>query len=489
VQADFKTAAIPATSMECDPATPVGMAQDAYRFNPSTVMATMKSEKHTWHPGLGGLFVCALGLALSTFPVSRSAGAAKESAPPAKSTEQGLAKQGEDVFNLQCVSCHQPGAKGQVGFAPSIRNRDFLAIASDDFIRRTIREGRPGTAMVARPDLKNEDVTALIAYLRSDRILLPLHISVNPELKFAGSREAGALKFAIYCSVCHGPYGDGYSAGVPGTGIGLPGFLNVASDDYILQTLKRGRIGTPMQPFIGARGLANLTESDAHDIIAHLRYLGSTYEERLKNMPVGPGNPKAGEIHFNVNCSACHQTGGLGKVGFAPAIRNRDFLALASDNFIKQTVQNGREGTGMVPRPDLPPQTVNDIISYLRALPVANKVAYNVNPALELRGDATQGAELFANYCASCHGPQGQGYVIGVPGPAIGLPGFLKVASDDYIFQTVKHGRVGTPMKSFLGSQGLANLTESDVKDVIAHLRVLEKTKPAAPAAGASSFE
>ena len=44
-------------------------------------------------------------------------------------------------------------------------------------------------------------------------------------------------------------------------------------------------------------------------------------------------------------------------------------------------------------------------------------------------------------------------------------------------------------MKPFLGSEGLANLTESDLKDVIAHLRVLEKTKPAAPAAGTSDFE
>ncbi len=63
-------------------------------------------------------------------------------------------------------------------------------------------------------------------------------------------------------------------AGVPGPGIGLSGFLNSVSDDYILQTLRQGRIGTPMRPFLGAKGVANLTEEDAYDIIAQLRVMG-----------------------------------------------------------------------------------------------------------------------------------------------------------------------------------------------------------------------
>lgn len=113
----------------------------------------------------------------------------------------------------------------------------------------------------------------------------------------------------------------------------------IAPDDYIFQTLKRGRIGTPMQPFLGTRGLANPSNQDAYDIIAHLWYLGETYPERMKNQVAGPGNPTVGEVHFNINCSACHQVGG--KVGFAPAIRNPDFLAIASDDFIRETIHEG----------------------------------------------------------------------------------------------------------------------------------------------------
>ena len=71
----------------------------------------------------------------------------------------------------------------------------------------------------------------------------------------------------ILCS----PNGEGYSVGGVGPGIGLKGFLSVASDDYIFKTLKYGRSGTAMRPFIGVKGLANLAEQDAKDIISFLR--------------------------------------------------------------------------------------------------------------------------------------------------------------------------------------------------------------------------
>ncbi|HIG31008.1 MAG TPA: c-type cytochrome [Verrucomicrobiales bacterium] len=412
--------------------------------------------------------------------------------PPPGASQSTLdsAREGHGIFAAHCVPCHQKGAAGLVGFAPNIRNRDFLAIASDQYIQQTIKEGRPGTAMVARPDLTDEQIDQLIAYLRSftqKTSVKNIPLDVHHEL--LGNRESGKNKFLIFCSACHGPYGEGYRANVPGTGIGLPGFLSVASDKFILKTLTLGRIGTPMQPFIGARGLANLSNQDAVDIIAHLRHLGETYAEREVNQPVGPGNPNAGKVHFNINCAACHQTGGIGKVGFAPSISNRDFLAISSDEFIKTTISIGRAGTGMLPRPDLPEQTVNDIIAYLRNASSSNAPTIELDPDRQFHGDSDAGKATFSNYCAACHGPNGEGYVIGVPGPAIGLEGFLGTASDDYIFQTLKLGRGGTPMRSFLGARGLANLEEKDLHDVIAYLRMLENTAPAEAAEESSDFE
>ena len=390
-------------------------------------------------------------------------------------SDNAVVAKGKQLFDVNCLACHQLGAIGKIGFAPSIGNRDFLALATDAFIRQTIIIGRQGTAMAPRPDLSEKQVTAIITYLRSAQVSNPVKVSVDWDKKFNGDATAGAEKFGKYCSACHGSKGEGYVAGVPGTGIGLPGFLSAASDDYILQTLKLGRIGTPMRSFIGSRGLANLTEGDGHDLIAYLR------EQGRKNVPtrdreVGvKGDPKRGKLHFDVNCIACHQPDGLGKVGFAPSIRNRDFLAIASDDFIRKTIRNGRLGTAMAPRPDLAFQKVSDIIAYLRALPVANPVEIVVDPTLSFNGNAEEGAVKYANYCAACHGSRGEGYLAGVSGPGIGLSGFLESVSDDYILQTLRQGRIGTPMKPFLGAKGIANLTVEDAHDIIAQLRVMGK--------------
>ncbi len=398
--------------------------------------------------------------------------------------ESVVVAKGKQLFNVNCLACHQLDAVGKIGFAPSIGNRDFLALATDAFIRQTILNGRQGTAMAPRPDLSEKEVTAIITYLRSSPVANPVKVSVDWDKKFNGDATAGAEKYGRYCASCHGTKGEGYVAGVPGTGVGLPGFLSAASDDYILQTLKLGRIGTPMQSFIGSRGLANLTERDGHDVIAYLRELGRRNVPSSDRKMAVKGDPKQGKLHFDVNCIACHQADGGGKVGFAPSIRNRDFLAIASDDFIRKTIRNGRPGTAMVPRPDLAFQAVNDIIAYLRSLPIANPVEIKVDSTLTFKGNAEAGATKYANYCAACHGKDGEGYMAGVPGPGIGLAGFLQSVSDDYILQTLRQGRIGTAMKPFIGSKGIANLTMEDAHDIIARLRVMGVKNAGGQAAG-----
>lgn len=372
-------------------------------------------------------------------------------------------KRGEVAFNRNCAMCHQVGGTGKPGLAPSIRNPDFLALASDEFIRETIREGREETAMIPRPELPKEDVENIIAYLRAvegdDRRLVVL----DHERRFGGNAEAGKGKYAAYCSPCHGPKGKGYAEGFEGPGIGLPGFLNTASDDYILHTAMRGRVGTAMRSMVGHRGLANLKEEDVHDIIVHLR----------QQNPAAQADYAAsmGEKLFERNCAVCHQPGGQGKSGLAPSIGNRDFLALASDDFIKQTVRQGRVNTAMLPQRNLADYQLDQIIAYLRSLSVGSIPDIRVDPDRKYHGDPTEGGRNFALYCAACHGPNGEGYLAGGAGPGIGQPGFLGTVSDDFIFKTVQYGRTGTAMRSFIGARGLVNLQEEEVHDIIAFLR------------------
>lgn len=383
-----------------------------------------------------------------------------------------LLKLGATTYATLCAACHQEGGRGKVGFAPGIRNHDFLALASDEFLRNSIRAGRPGTAMVAWSALSEKEVAGLIAYLRVGNEGYDSKLSQDPDKKITGAAGKGKVTFETYCASCHGPNAEGYAAGGSGPGIGLGGFLSVASDDFIMQTVKHGRMGTAMLPFVGAKGLANLSEEDVGDVIAYLRTLpGKPKVAEVKSDK--PADPKAGKMHFDVNCMACHQPGGLGKPGFAPSIRNSDFLALADDDFIRTTVKLGRLGTSMLPRPDLSDRVMGDIIAYLRSVPVIHAPKVKVDDSKKVAGDSKQGHEKYQAFCMSCHGDKGTGYVSGGAGPAIGLAGFLSVASDDFIYQTVKLGRMGTAMKPFIGAKGLANLNDQDVYDIISYLRTL----------------
>lgn len=382
-----------------------------------------------------------------------------------------LVKAGETVYNLYCVACHQQEAAGKVGFAPNIRNKDFLALASDDFLRQSIVNGRPGTAMVAWSFLQKEQVDGLIAYLRAEKLELPVEpIVLDPDKIYPGSAIEGEGLFVTYCAPCHGEKGMGYATGGPGPSIGGEGFLSVASDDFIYKTLEHGRSGTAMRAFLGPEAVANLSSHEAGSIIAYLRGLNGDTQP-VAEVVERSGDSAKGEAAFNINCTACHQPGGTGKPGFAPSIRNQDFLAIASDSFIKDTISKGRPGTSMIGRPDLSDTVLNDIIAYLRSIPMGVVHDVKVDPTLVFHGDAEKGEQTYSNFCSACHGAKGEGYMAGVAGPAIGLSGFLELASDDYILQTVKRGRVGTAMKSFIGAEGLANLSEEDIHNVISHLR------------------
>ncbi len=394
----------------------------------------------------------------------------RERAPAA-----GSVAEGELVYNANCVACHQSEGQGKVGFAPFIRNPHFLAITSDEFLRATIVQGRPGTAMVPWAHLESGQIESLVAYMRSavDPEVTPV-ATIDPGRKHPGDATSGTVLYGQFCASCHGENATGYAEGGPGPAIGNAGFLAIASDDYIFQTIKHGRTGTAMRPFSGSRGLANLSDQEIGDIVSYLRNRSDAPP------PVASTGPdlNKGKMHFDANCAACHQPNGAGRPGIAPSIGNRDFLALVTDDFIKDVVRRGRFGTAMVQRPDLSDAVLDDIVAYLRSLPVENVVNIEVDSSRQLAalGDGKAGHQKFDLYCAACHGPEGQGYAVGGAGPGIGLSGFLGAVSDDYILQTLKQGRINTAMRPFMGARGLANLNEQDAHDIIAYMRSLSAT-------------
>lgn len=182
-----------------------------------------------------------------------------------------------------------------------------------------------------------------------------------------------------------------------------------------------------------------------------------------------------GRTLFHQNCEVCHQPDGVGKTGFAPSLTNPELLATASDKFLMSTIRDGRKGTGMPPFAHLGRKNIKAIVAFLRAHSTLPNRSAEIDAQPEAVGDPRLGQVWFRDICATCHGPNGDGYAAGGTGTAIGKPGFLSKASDGFIRETIKHGRSNTRMRGFSGSgpDSLANLTDREINDIIVYLRTL----------------
>ncbi|MHB8535353.1 MAG: c-type cytochrome [Sulfuricaulis sp.] len=178
-------------------------------------------------------------------------------------------------------------------------------------------------------------------------------------------------------------------------------------------------------------------------------------------------------------CAACHGSHGTGGVGVPLALP--DFLAVADDEYLRKTIRLGRPGRVMPAFRQLSDAQVSAIVKHIRgwAPPGASAPARNTTP---VKGNAGHGQKLFAQYCSTCHGNNGEGgqgtgvtfsrpRELSVLAPALNNPGFLAAAGDAMIKTTLMRGRQGTPMQSFL-KQGL---DERDIGDIVAYVRTFSR--------------
>lgn len=180
-------------------------------------------------------------------------------------------EKGANLFEENCEACHQADAIGSPGIAPSLTNPELLAISSNAFLEGTIRDGREDTGMPPFAHLGRTDVRAIVDYLRSHTDAPNRAEEVDAQPEAHGDPRLGKQWYLNICSTCHGSSGNGYESEGAGTAIGLPGFLDKASDGFIRETIKYGRSNTRMLAFQGPVGLANLSDQEIDDIIVYLR--------------------------------------------------------------------------------------------------------------------------------------------------------------------------------------------------------------------------
>jgi cytochrome c oxidase cbb3-type subunit III len=188
---------------------------------------------------------------------------------------------GRALYVRYCQLCHAAGATGYAADnAPSLVSTSFLATASDAFIARGVRLGRPNTAMAAYGKgrggpLDDAQIASIVHFLRS----LGPRAAALTEYRITGSAARGARVFASECSSCHGtPKQSGKAPQLHNSE-----FLAAASPAFVRQAILQGRPPTRMPAFE-----QRLTAAQVDDVVAWLFSLRSTPPSARATNPVVP---------------------------------------------------------------------------------------------------------------------------------------------------------------------------------------------------------
>lgn len=213
------------------------------------------------------------------------------------------ATHGRDIFATVCIACHGADGTGVAGLGKNLTISDFVALQSDESFHDFLVTGRldakpvPMPPRAGRPDLTDEDLRAVVTYVRGLQdprrmpelppmvfsTAAPTDAETAAALEAAGGDEdlafyiaSGTKLFSTICIACHGPGG----VGIAGNGKALKNnaFIQSKDDDALLAFIQRGRdsgdaantTGVSMPP---KGGNPALSEDDLLDIICYLRTL------------------------------------------------------------------------------------------------------------------------------------------------------------------------------------------------------------------------
>ena len=395
---------------------------------------------------------------------------------------------GRDLLErYDCLACHRLEGRGgtlRPGRAGGMEGPDLSRAGAagyrrdwyQDHLARSERETQQGPWRVSFAAIGDADVRAIDVFLDS-RAGAP------------GLVEAKALFHSLGCLGCHSVHGVGGDDGPDLTLEGQkdPGqldFTHVPGDRDLSRWLaEHFRAPAKVVPD-SAMPYLGLTEAQIEGLVFYMLSLRQTEfpeafwpEDRIRAQHFGEREfATDGATLYGTFCAACHGQQGQGMrypgMPAFPAIANPDFLALAPDDFLRQTIHRGRPGRRMPAWGEksggLRPEEVETLVAFLRRLGGAVPVEADPRPPRWAAGDGARGAELWKANCASCHGAEGEG----AEGPALANRVLLESATDTYLFETVGRGRRGTSMPAFsVPSPVRRTLAEEEIESLVAHIR------------------
>lgn len=188
---------------------------------------------------------------------------------------------GQEIYSENCEKCHGFSQQGSLGLP---LYRSTIANHSDDYLKKTIKYGRPGRIMPSF-NLSNAQMTKLIRFLRAG-VKAPQY----SQAVIAGDANAGKYTYEQYCQRCHGAQLEGGE----GTGknfswqkdrevsppaLANQGFLHAAEDQMIKRIIMKGIKDTEMMSF---EKEFNFTDKMANDLVAYIRSHEKPMEQKLE---------------------------------------------------------------------------------------------------------------------------------------------------------------------------------------------------------------
>ncbi len=387
-----------------------------------------------------------------------------------------------------CLTCHPlDGRGGTLRPAGGLEGPDLSSIGAKGLDAGwyeghllKVAEGKNDTWAACFGQIPPADLAGLNAYLKT-RVGAPQLI------------EAKALFNSLGCRGCHKVGGVGGDQGPDLTQIGVrdPARLDFThvSGEHTLANWLTEHFRAPAKVVPGSQMPAPAVGEEQIQLLTtymlSLRrgdFPGEYWpKDRTRAERLGEREFAAdGATLFGAFCAGCHGSDGRGMryqgLRPFPGPANPDFLAVADDEFITQTIRQGRPGGRMPAWGDavsgLRPQEIAAIVGQLRKLGNTPAPPSTSRPARWAKGDVAEGGRLFSAYCAGCHGAAGQG----IEGPPLNNRGLLSTAGDTYLFETINRGRAGTAMFGFAAPSPIhPALGPGEIESIVSFIRTWEQ--------------
>ncbi len=292
--------------------------------------------------------------------------------------------------------------------------------------------------------------------------------------------EAGRLSMASNVtsqslgppSACntHATASDAWPSGRRNPSLGKQPSIQKASEESVSNAIARTS-RRMFRAWILAASLAACTTQNPEQTEQIKQAAPAAPDVAARTVKTSPDKVANGKRTYEQLCVSCHGENAEGKVGVAPSLASKTYLAAAGDELLIHTIQQGREGTTM-PAWGLKVSrfAAEELVAYLRDLNPVERAHLDESP---LKADLARGEQVFSNVCSACHGRTGRGYQEAASGTAIRGRAFLSNVTDGFLRYIIKHGKSGTQMKPFRTESkiAVASLTPEDIDSVISYMR------------------